>query len=49
MELLDIGRVTTSLETGAVHPGRTRLLWSALSAAIWMGGHEVRVEFTRPA
>lgn len=48
MELLDTDRVAASLVTGGMHPGRTRLLWSALAAAIWMGGHETRVAFTRP-
>ena len=46
-ELLDHERLADRIATGDTHGGRTRLLWGALTAAIWMGGHEQLPRFTR--
>ncbi len=46
-ELLDYDRLIDRLATGDEHPGRTRLIWGVLTAAIWMGQHELSPKLTR--
>lgn len=39
-DLVDRDKVARRIAAGDTHPGRTRLLWGALTAAIWMGRHD---------
>ncbi|HET9659098.1 MAG TPA: hypothetical protein VFP05_02135 [Thermomicrobiales bacterium] len=47
--LLDYDRLVDRIETGDAHAGRTRHLWGVLTAAVWMGGLEQPIAFTRDA
>jgi hypothetical protein len=38
--LVDAERLAGRIATGDAHPGRTRLIWGALTASVWMGRHE---------
>lgn len=40
-QVLDYDRLHDRLATGDAHPGRTRHVWGLLTAAIWMGHHEL--------
>lgn len=46
-ELLIRDRLVDRIATGGEHPGRTRLLWGALTAAVWIGDHERHVRLER--
>lgn len=46
-ELLDYDRLVDRFETGDANAGRTRMIWGVLTAAVWMGGLEQPVTFTR--
>jgi hypothetical protein len=46
--LLDEQRLKERIATGDANAGRTRLIWSLLSAAVWMGKHELPFRFERP-
>lgn len=48
-ELLVTDRVVDRIATGDAHPGRTRLIWGLLTAAIWMGHHELPGKIVPPA
>jgi hypothetical protein len=47
--LLDYDRLVDRIATGDANAGRTRHLWGVLTAAVWMGGLEQPVTFTRTA
>jgi hypothetical protein len=47
-ELLDYDRLVDRIATGDANPGRTRMIWGALTAAVWMGGLDQPITFTRP-
>jgi hypothetical protein len=47
--LVDADRLGAQIAIGDANAGRTRLIWSALAAAIWMGHHDIPVTLTRPA
>lgn len=46
-ELLDYDRLADRIATGDANPGRTRMIWGVLTAAVWMGGLERPVHFNR--
>lgn len=46
-ELVDYDRLVERLASGGEHEGRTRLLWGVLTAAVWMGQHELPIKLTR--
>jgi hypothetical protein len=46
-ELIQRDRLAEKIATGDANPGRTRLLWGALTAAIWMGRHEEPAKITQ--
>ena len=45
-ELVSFERLAERIASGDAHPGRTRMLWGALTAAIWMGHHELDARIT---
>ncbi len=45
-ELVQFDRLAERIATGDANPGRTRLLWGALTAAIWMGDYELDARIT---
>ena len=45
-ELVRFDRLEERIATGDANPGRTRMLWGALTAAIWMGRHELDAKIT---
>ena len=46
-ELIDSDKLERVLPTGDVHGGRVRRIWAVLTAAIWMGHHELPVRIAR--
>jgi hypothetical protein len=46
-QVLDYDRLRDRLATGDAHAGRTRHVWGVLTAAIWMGKHELPARITR--
>jgi hypothetical protein len=40
-ELVRYDRLAERIATGDANPGRTRMLWGALTAVVWMGRHEL--------
>lgn len=45
-ELVQRDRLEERIATGDATPGRTRMLWDVLTAAIWMGRHELDAKIT---
>ncbi|MCA9859996.1 MAG: hypothetical protein KC438_09750, partial [Thermomicrobiales bacterium] len=45
--IVDEQRLIERIGMGDANAGRTRLIWNALTAAIWMGGHERPVRLAR--
>lgn len=45
-DLVQFDRLEERIATGDANPGRTRMLWGALTAAIWMGRHELDAKIT---
>lgn len=48
-EILDYDRLSERVSTGDVHPGRTRLIWGVLTAAVWMAELEQPLKLERSA
>jgi hypothetical protein len=46
-ELLDFDRLAERVATGDHNPGRTRLIWGVLTAAVWMAALEQPMKFER--